>query len=160
MMYKPKLEKDIRCPLEYGLGIFGGKWKSRIICVLAAAGKAASNVNVDHGVVFSGQGAERVLIVGGVDRVGGGDFASGLHMGGDVRRADVHAVVIELSGLDDAEWKDGDIVLLQQLFGQVARAVCRDFDHKGLLPLSRHPGTIFKFPPQGGKANLLYHRSF
>ena len=39
MMYKPKLEKDIRCPLEYGLGIFGGKWKSRIICVLAAAGR-------------------------------------------------------------------------------------------------------------------------
>lgn len=35
-MYKPKLEKDIRCPLEYGLEIFGGKWKSRIICVLAA----------------------------------------------------------------------------------------------------------------------------
>lgn len=34
-MYKPKLEKDIRCPLEYGLEIFGGKWKSRIICVLA-----------------------------------------------------------------------------------------------------------------------------
>lgn len=35
-MYKAKLEKDIRCPLEYGLEIFGGKWKSRIICVLAA----------------------------------------------------------------------------------------------------------------------------
>lgn len=35
-MYKPKLEKDIRCPLEYGLDIFGGKWKSRVICVLAA----------------------------------------------------------------------------------------------------------------------------
>ena len=35
-MYRPKLEKDIRCPLEYGLDIFGGKWKSRIICVLAA----------------------------------------------------------------------------------------------------------------------------
>ena len=34
-MYKAKLEKDIRCPLEYGLDIFGGKWKSRIICVLA-----------------------------------------------------------------------------------------------------------------------------
>ena len=34
-MYKPKLEKDICCPLEYGLDIFGGKWKSRIICVLA-----------------------------------------------------------------------------------------------------------------------------
>ena len=31
-----KIEKDIRCPLEYGLEIFGGKWNSRIICVLAA----------------------------------------------------------------------------------------------------------------------------
>lgn len=35
-IYKPKLDKDIRCPLEYGLEVFGGKWKSRIICVLAA----------------------------------------------------------------------------------------------------------------------------
>lgn len=34
-MYQRKLDKDIRCPLEYGLEIFGGKWKSRIICVLA-----------------------------------------------------------------------------------------------------------------------------
>ena len=34
--YKKKLEDDIRCPLEYGLTLFGGKWKSRIICVLAA----------------------------------------------------------------------------------------------------------------------------
>lgn len=32
-MYRP----DIRCPLEYGLDVFGGKWNSRIICVLAAA---------------------------------------------------------------------------------------------------------------------------
>ena len=35
-MYKPKMEKNIRCPLEYGLDVFGGKWDSRIICVLAA----------------------------------------------------------------------------------------------------------------------------
>ncbi|HHX37541.1 MAG TPA: helix-turn-helix transcriptional regulator [Clostridiaceae bacterium] len=34
-MYVRKLEKDIRCPLEYGLDVFGGKWKSRIICVLS-----------------------------------------------------------------------------------------------------------------------------
>lgn len=37
-MYQHKLEKDIRCPLEYGLQVFGGKWKSRIICVLAESG--------------------------------------------------------------------------------------------------------------------------
>lgn len=34
--YKKKMEDDIRCPLEYGLTVFGGKWKSRIICVLSA----------------------------------------------------------------------------------------------------------------------------
>ena len=34
--YKKKLADDIRCPLEYGLAMFGGKWKSRIICVLSA----------------------------------------------------------------------------------------------------------------------------
>lgn len=37
-MYQHKMEEDIRCPLEYGLDIFGGKWKSRIICVLAGKG--------------------------------------------------------------------------------------------------------------------------
>ena len=35
-MYQRKLERDIRCPLEYGMELFGGKWNSRIICVLAA----------------------------------------------------------------------------------------------------------------------------
>ena len=38
MTHKRKLEKDIRCPLEYGLDVFGGRWKSRIICVLAEKG--------------------------------------------------------------------------------------------------------------------------
>lgn len=34
-MYQRKLERDIRCPLDYALGVFGGKWKPRILCVLA-----------------------------------------------------------------------------------------------------------------------------
>lgn len=34
-MYHKKLPEDIRCPLEYGLRLFGGKWKARVICVLA-----------------------------------------------------------------------------------------------------------------------------
>lgn len=37
-MYQKKRKKDIRCPLEYGLELFGGKWNSRILCVLAAMG--------------------------------------------------------------------------------------------------------------------------
>lgn len=34
MVYKTREEREIRCPLEYGMDTFGGKWKSRIICVL------------------------------------------------------------------------------------------------------------------------------
>lgn len=37
-MYQKKTETDIRCPLEYGLNIFSGKWKSRVICVLNEKG--------------------------------------------------------------------------------------------------------------------------
>lgn len=36
MKYIHKIEKEMLCPLEYGLDIFGGKWKSRIICVLSS----------------------------------------------------------------------------------------------------------------------------
>ena len=38
-MYQRKLEKDIRCPLEYGMEIFGGKWNSRIICANGIAAR-------------------------------------------------------------------------------------------------------------------------
>ena len=34
MARKRKLEKEIRCPLEYGLDVFGGKWKTRVICTI------------------------------------------------------------------------------------------------------------------------------
>lgn len=37
-MYQKKLKEDIRCPLENGLEIFGAKWNSRVICVLAELG--------------------------------------------------------------------------------------------------------------------------
>lgn len=37
-MYEKKQEVEIRCPLEYGLNIFSGKWKSRIIYLLAVNG--------------------------------------------------------------------------------------------------------------------------
>ena len=37
-MYERKAEKDIRCPLEYAMDVFGGKWKSRVICLLNEKG--------------------------------------------------------------------------------------------------------------------------
>jgi Predicted transcriptional regulators len=42
-MYTRKTAKDILCPLEYGLDIFGGKWKSRIVCALSANGAMRYN---------------------------------------------------------------------------------------------------------------------
>jgi DNA-binding HxlR family transcriptional regulator len=36
-MYQKKTETEIRCPLEYGIGILSGKWKSRIICMLGTS---------------------------------------------------------------------------------------------------------------------------
>ena len=34
MAYQKKLSNFMRCPFEYALQIFGGKWKARIICLL------------------------------------------------------------------------------------------------------------------------------
>ena len=34
MTYRTREEREIRCPLEYGMNIFGGKWKPRIMCIL------------------------------------------------------------------------------------------------------------------------------
>lgn len=32
------MEREITCPLEYGMKLFGGKWKPRIICLLSSKG--------------------------------------------------------------------------------------------------------------------------
>lgn len=37
-MYQKKREADIRCPLEYGMSLLEGKWKTRILCELDSLG--------------------------------------------------------------------------------------------------------------------------
>ena len=37
-MYEKKNFTLLRCPIEKGLSMLGGKWKSRILCVLAQQG--------------------------------------------------------------------------------------------------------------------------
>lgn len=37
-MYTRKIKREIRCPIEHGLEILGGKWRCRILCVLASKG--------------------------------------------------------------------------------------------------------------------------
>jgi len=43
MHYQKKLSNSMRCPFEYSLQIFGGKWKSRIICLLHDTGALRFN---------------------------------------------------------------------------------------------------------------------
>ena len=43
VMYQPKLPKDLRCPLEYALEFFSGRWKSRILCLLYSEGSVRYN---------------------------------------------------------------------------------------------------------------------
>ena len=42
-MYEPKIEKEILCPIELGFDTFGGKWKSKILCVLSMNGSMRYN---------------------------------------------------------------------------------------------------------------------
>lgn len=37
-MYQKKIKPDFRSPLEYGISLFGGKWKPRLICLLYKKG--------------------------------------------------------------------------------------------------------------------------
>ncbi|MBQ8604177.1 MAG: helix-turn-helix transcriptional regulator [Oscillospiraceae bacterium] len=37
-MYIHKMERNIYCPTEYGVNIFGGKWKPRVLCLLNIRG--------------------------------------------------------------------------------------------------------------------------
>lgn len=34
-MYVHKMERNVYCPTEYGVNLFGGKWKPRILCLLS-----------------------------------------------------------------------------------------------------------------------------
>ena len=57
MAYQKKLEENIRCPFEYALQIFGGKWKARVVCLLHSLGSlrfgqiSAEMDNISDGVL-------------------------------------------------------------------------------------------------------------
>ena len=51
-MYQRKQEKDIFCPLEYGMELFGGKWSSRIICMLDAVLASTLKFLIANGIVL------------------------------------------------------------------------------------------------------------
>ncbi|MDC7951521.1 helix-turn-helix domain-containing protein [Methanomassiliicoccaceae archaeon COG_1] len=83
MAYASRREREVRCPLEYGMKAFGGKWKPGIVYVLNVKGALRySNlkrepVNVSDTVLSS---ALRELEVGGI--VGRTQYGGGPRQGG------------------------------------------------------------------------------
>ena len=59
MKYQRKIAKEIMCPIEYGLDMFGGRWRARILCVLSSQSFMRYNVlkselnNITHAVLAS-----------------------------------------------------------------------------------------------------------
>lgn len=37
-MYERKLERGFRCPLEYVFEVFGGKWSTKVFCLIVKEG--------------------------------------------------------------------------------------------------------------------------
>lgn len=37
-MYEKKINESYRCPIEYALDVFGGKWNARIFCLMVQSG--------------------------------------------------------------------------------------------------------------------------
>ena len=115
-----------------------------------AAGKSDADVEVNHRVVSGGLPGEERLIVPDAHGVGGGDVTAGIHMGGNVRGGDVLTVPEELTAFDDAQRNDGNMVLLQQLRGQITGAVRGNFDHRGFsfpFHMGRMAGGIISYSP-------------
>lgn len=118
--------------------------------VLVAAGKSDADVEVNHRVVSGGLPGEERLIVPDAHGVGGGDVTAGIHMGGNVRGGDVLTVPEELTAFDDTQRNDGNMVLLQQLRGQITGAVRGNFDHRGFsfpFHMGRMAGGIISYSP-------------
>ncbi|MPN18671.1 hypothetical protein SDC9_166034 [bioreactor metagenome] len=97
--------------------------------VLMAAGKTGAQIDVDDRVIFLQQFAEQLVVIRRIYRAGGGDVAAGVHMGGNVRRMDVHAVLVDTLAFYNAQRHHRDIVFLQQGDRQVAGAVRGNFNH-------------------------------
>ena len=55
-MYQPKLPKDLRCPLEFALEFFSGRWKSRILCLLYSENSAGFGDNVGQAIAVYAEG--------------------------------------------------------------------------------------------------------
>ena len=63
-MARNKEGKQPLCPLEYGLDIFNGKWKTRIICLLGASGTLRYKEippRVEYSLSEKGASAHKIL---------------------------------------------------------------------------------------------------
>ena len=99
--------------------------------VLVAGGHVARDREVDHGVIFLPARGEVRQIVRHVHRRGLAELARRLCIFVELLRVHVDAVTQGLLAADDVQRRNADVVALDQLRREIARAVGRNFDLHG-----------------------------
>ena len=120
--------------------------------VLIAGGHLAGDVEVHHRVGALQLLAEELHIVVHRHRRRGAHAAALLYMGVDLVGGDVHAIHQGFAVPDDVQGRDADVIVRDQLGGQVAGAVCGNFYiHMYLFLLNQCP--------EAGGISLWYHNA-
>ena len=127
-------------------GIDVRKLPGRDAGVLIAGGHVARDREVDHGVIFLPARGKVCQIVRHIHRCGLAELARGLGIFIELLRVYVNAVAQGLLAADDVQRRDADVIALDQLGREVARAVGRNFDLHG-----------FTFLKTGKYAFILTH---
>ena len=114
--------------------------------VLIAAGHLRADGDADDGIEAAAELRKAVGEFADVDCGRRAERAACIDVRKDILRRDVDAVLIELPILDNGQRQNGDIVLREQRFGQIAGGIRNDFDRHGQFPFrfmgSRQTRTV------------------
>ena len=102
--------------------------------VLIAAGHLRAERDADHGVIAAAVLRKAVGELADVDGGRRAERAAGIDVRKDVLRGDLDPVPVELPILDNGQRQNGDVVLREQRFGQIAGGIRNDFDRHGQFP--------------------------
>ena len=105
-----------------------GETLSRQASVLVAGGHIGADGDMEHGVIAGSETGEQVRVFANAHRRRGAQGSAAVHMGEDILRRNVDAVVIGAGAHADGKGCDGNIIFLDKGWGQVAGAVGTDLD--------------------------------
>ena len=114
-------------------------------CILEAGRQLAADRNMDHSIVLFGKRGKEFRIFHQIGGGGFGHLAALVHISEHIRRVDGHTVQIAVLSHQDVHGHQGDVPLLQKLFGQVTGAVRGDLDLHVFSPFCSVPFKAVPF---------------